>query len=145
MQPVHFETQRVIGVSLKPVGNQQYNRALAQYAPRPVFIESVQRCSDARASGPIRHVGRASCKRLICIAQQVPPRERKYVDRDAAVCSQWSVMLGLLRRSGQVAQVVERSPEKAGVGGSTPSLATISIPYAVLVSSKRDPKRRRHL
>ena len=30
-------------------------------------------------------------------------------------------------RSGQVAQVVERSPEKAGVGGSTPSLATISF------------------
>jgi hypothetical protein len=28
---------------------------------------------------------------------------------------------------GQVAQVVERSPEKAGVGGSTPSLATISF------------------
>jgi hypothetical protein len=28
---------------------------------------------------------------------------------------------------GQVAQVVERSPEKAGVGGSTPSLATIII------------------
>jgi hypothetical protein len=27
-------------------------------------------------------------------------------------------------KSGQVAQVVERSPEKAGVGGSTPSLAT---------------------
>ena len=30
-------------------------------------------------------------------------------------------------RSGQVAQVVERSPEKAGVGGSTPSLATIIL------------------
>jgi hypothetical protein len=30
-----------------------------------------------------------------------------------------------LRKRGQVAQVVERSPEKAGVGGSTPSLATI--------------------
>src|SRR5205085_4898715 len=29
---------------------------------------------------------------------------------------------------GQVAQVVERSPEKAGVGGSTPSLATIILP-----------------
>ena len=26
---------------------------------------------------------------------------------------------------GQVAQMVERSPEKAGVGGSIPSLATI--------------------
>ena len=33
----------------------------------------------------------------------------------------------VLRGSGQVAQVVERSPEKAGVGGSTPSLATISF------------------
>src|SRR5579859_6667372 len=31
------------------------------------------------------------------------------------------------RQRGQVAQVVERSPEKAGVGGSTPSLATILI------------------
>jgi hypothetical protein len=31
---------------------------------------------------------------------------------------------------GQVAQLVERSPEKAGVGGSIPSLATIlSITY----------------
>ncbi len=28
-------------------------------------------------------------------------------------------------KRGQVAQVVERSPEKAGVGGSTPSLATM--------------------
>ena len=28
---------------------------------------------------------------------------------------------------GQVAQVVERSPEKAGVGGSTPSLATTAL------------------
>src|SRR5215469_2086569 len=33
------------------------------------------------------------------------------------VCMRWE--------RGQVAQVVERSPEKAGVGGSTPSLATI--------------------
>ena len=32
-------------------------------------------------------------------------------------------------KCGQVAQVVERSPEKAGVGGSTPSLATINIYY----------------
>ena len=30
-----------------------------------------------------------------------------------------------LRSQGQVAQLVERSPEKAGVGGSSPSLATI--------------------
>ena len=31
------------------------------------------------------------------------------------------------RENGQVAQLVERSPEKAGVGGSIPSLATICI------------------
>ena len=30
-----------------------------------------------------------------------------------------------MAQRGQVAQVVERSPEKAGVGGSTPSLATM--------------------
>jgi hypothetical protein len=29
-----------------------------------------------------------------------------------------------LRADGQVAQLVERGPEKAGVGGSIPSLAT---------------------
>ena len=49
-------------------------------------------------------------------------------------------------RSGQVAQVVERSPEKAGVGGSTPSLATI-IPkglsdFARLRQPKVQPKVR---
>ena len=31
----------------------------------------------------------------------------------------------VLIRYGQVAQLVERGPEKAGVGGSIPSLATI--------------------
>src|ERR1700676_2129116 len=37
---------------------------------------------------------------------------------------------------GQVAQLVERSPEKAGVGGSSPSLATtFSNTYRHLVSS----------
>ncbi len=30
---------------------------------------------------------------------------------------------------GQVAQLVERSPEKAGVGGSSPSLATTFIKH----------------
>jgi hypothetical protein len=38
-------------------------------------------------------------------------------------------------KRGQVAQVVERSPEKAGVGGSTPSLATI-IPKDLLAKSR---------
>ena len=43
-------------------------------------------------------------------------------------------------RSGQVAQVVERSPEKAGVGGSTPSLATI-IPKQLMESRLALPVR----
>jgi hypothetical protein len=43
--------------------------------------------------------------------------------KSAEVDSQRGSSAGLKR--GQVAQVVERSPEKAGVGGSTPSLATI--------------------
>jgi hypothetical protein len=39
----------------------------------------------------------------------------------------WTVRARIERglKRGQVAQVVERSPEKAGVGGSTPSLATM--------------------
>ena len=41
-----------------------------------------------------------------------------------------AVMVYWVSPDGQVAQVVERGPEKAGVGGSTPSLATIfSIAY----------------
>jgi hypothetical protein len=39
--------------------------------------------------------------------------------------SSWSALHKRVSKRGQVAQVVERSPEKAGVGGSTPSLATI--------------------
>ncbi len=35
---------------------------------------------------------------------------------------------------GQVAQMVERSPEKAGVGGSIPSLATTSTTRCIPVS-----------
>jgi hypothetical protein len=39
-------------------------------------------------------------------------------------------MIVIQRNYGQVAQLVERSPEKAGVGGSIPSLATsFSITY----------------
>ena len=34
------------------------------------------------------------------------------------------MIMGFQRNYGQVAQLVERSPEKAGVGGSIPSLAT---------------------
>ena len=47
----------------------------------------------------------------------------------------WLAFLQAIR-SGQVAQLVERSPEKAGVGGSIPSLATIkSRTYPIVFSS----------
>ncbi len=42
-------------------------------------------------------------------------------------------------KRGQVAQVVERSPEKAGVGGSTPSLATIILKNLVARSGNFQP------
>src|SRR5215831_10150043 len=42
-------------------------------------------------------------------------------------------------KRGQVAQVVERSPEKAGVGGSTPSLATINSKHLAAKSRNLQP------
>jgi hypothetical protein len=47
----------------------------------------------------------------------------------------WTLRTEWREGSGQVAQVVERSPEKAGVGGSTPSLATI-IPKNLVAKSE---------
>ena len=41
-------------------------------------------------------------------------------------------------RDGQVAQLVERGPEKAGVGGSIPSLATISFNNLAIVKTVYD-------
>jgi hypothetical protein len=50
-------------------------------------------------------------------------RHFRHNQREAQSSSQPAPAAGFER--GQVAQVVERSPEKAGVGGSTPSLATM--------------------
>jgi hypothetical protein len=57
----------------------------------------------------------------------IPPSESAQCTAKSAVsrCSDRHVRTEWHEGSGQVAQVVERSPEKAGVGGSTPSLATI--------------------
>jgi hypothetical protein len=55
----------------------------------------------------------------------IPPRKSASVPaRLAALLFEIGRGPDVRTRSGQVAQVVERSPEKAGVGGSTPSLAT---------------------
>jgi hypothetical protein len=43
---------------------------------------------------------------------------------------------------GQVAQLVERSPEKAGVGGSIPSLATISSKTHAALRGERHGENR---
>jgi hypothetical protein len=45
----------------------------------------------------------------------------------------------VVSKCGQVAQVVERSPEKAGVGGSTPSLATIISKYLIAFEKTPQP------
>jgi hypothetical protein len=91
--------------------------------------------------------------RRICITTARPPRVESIPDgcynlgcstrsQRLTACSCWrsaKVILVVSHKAysasnqavnpkrGQVAQVVERSPEKAGVGGSTPSLATIFL------------------
>ncbi len=45
--------------------------------------------------------------------------------RDLTLFGMGSYTAQSLHAIGQVAQLVERGPEKAGVGGSIPSLATI--------------------
>jgi hypothetical protein len=50
--------------------------------------------------------------------------------------TEWSHKIDLsdqLRLNENVVRLKERSPEKAGVGGSTPSLATTSKPFANLI------------
>ena len=81
--------------------------------------------SERRGVAIIREFRTVPAHRLFCFAASRPVRApsarrqtavRRFVDR-AVRTEMWA-------GSGQVAQVVERSPEKAGVGGSTPSLAT---------------------
>jgi hypothetical protein len=60
-------------------------------------------------------------RQLIVVADRllssVPPAKRRDNLRRA---------VSLLEKPGEVAQSVERRPEKAGVGGSTPSLSAIT-------------------
>ncbi len=58
------------------------------------------------------------------------PTHQKSVENDKAVLyTAWAFCEESL--SAQVAQAVERSPEKAGVGGSTPSLGTITPSFSL--------------
>src|ERR1700719_1594317 len=73
----------------------------------------------------------------------IPPSESAQCTAKSAVsrCSDRHVRTEWHEGSGQVAQVVERSPEKAGVGGSTPSLATIFNPLTSPHNYNHVPKR----
>src|SRR5262245_7263810 len=46
MQPVDLEGERVVAVALQPVGDQQHDGPLAEHAPAPIFVESMQRAGD---------------------------------------------------------------------------------------------------
>ncbi len=65
------------------------------------------------------------CTARVPALRQQPSRVERFATKAASL--QLSV--------GQVAQVVERSPEKAGVGGSTPSLATMFLVTCPVLSS----------
>ena len=73
--------------------------------------------------------GFRTAQRNCCLLRGVPAELKcKHYDQQQRGQLDCSLELGTgAERSGQVAQVVERSPEKAGVGGSTPSLATIIL------------------
>ena len=88
-----------------------------------------RRCYNQKRSARFRH-------RTYCIH---PAHNRREVNNPRSPRRAERVS-----KRGQVAQVVERSPEKAGVGGSTPSLATI-IPkdlgaFAHFLQPKVQPK-----
>ena len=61
------------------------------------------------------------------------PRLKKRLVQSLQNCSKRSGAVRMRLTCGQVAQLVERSPEKAGVGGSIPSLA---IPFKNLQAQK---------
>src|SRR5580692_3851879 len=68
VQPVDLEGERVVGVALEPVGDEQDDRSLGEHAARPQLVEGVQRRSDARAAGPIRHARRTGRQRIVGVA-----------------------------------------------------------------------------
>jgi hypothetical protein len=80
---------------------------------------------------------------LFCFAASRPVTQSARPDWPASRCADSmcgkNVRTETCARSGQVAQVVERSPEKAGVGGSTPSLATIILKQLAALSRDFQP------
>ncbi len=76
------------------------------------------RLRESLAIAIIGDVPHASDFESVFIESVIPPNQREANKFFSQPTAAWV-------RSGQVAQVVERSPEKAGVGGSTPSLATM--------------------
>ena len=67
------------------------------------------------------------------------PAARRFAARRIDIAAQESyhdasrvpVAGGVSRAHGQVAQLVEHGPEKAGVGGSSPPLSTVSKPLSM--------------
>ena len=55
-------------VALEPVRDEERDRALAEHAPRPIPVETVQRLADPRAAGPIDRHRRTPRQRVVGIA-----------------------------------------------------------------------------
>src|SRR5580700_4487849 len=68
VQPVDLEGERVVGVALEPIGDEEDDRALGEHAARPKLVEGVQRRGDPGAAGPVRHARRAGRERIVGIA-----------------------------------------------------------------------------
>src|SRR5579862_420880 len=67
VQPVDLEGERIVGIALKPVSNEQHDGALGQHPPRPQLVEAAQRGCNAGAAGPVGHAGRTGGQRIVGI------------------------------------------------------------------------------
>ena len=122
-------------------------RAIAQRNDASQALQSAARVMIKRRA-PCEQTSRAarlSVSRRGCynrwVKKQQPWRQEDLVGNPIQAKPRSTDVLCRFLRSGQVAQVVERSPEKAGVGGSTPSLATIPFNNPTLLKGRRGSER----
>src|SRR6476661_4373344 len=58
MEPIDLEGERVVGIPLESIGNQQNHRTLREHTTRPLLVKCVQRGGDPSPSGPVGHICR---------------------------------------------------------------------------------------
>src|SRR5262245_66224464 len=68
MESIDLEGERVVGIPLESIGNQQYHRTLREDTSRPLLVKCVQRGRDTSATGPVDHICRTRRERFFRVA-----------------------------------------------------------------------------